>query len=421
LLSFCNPRHHRLSPLLTEDTVFSSEGNHALRQFSRSKASSFMNINQQRQQVKKHAMMEAARALERLGIDQSQPIDIFRVIQDESIWLMFQPLKNLYGFYIRQGKTSGIGIHSGHPLKLQRYTAAHEYAHHVLKHVISFDDMTYIERGFASSNLDELAADTFASYFLMPLQLVNNLLKKMGLLRIERPLTAVEIYQLSLDLGASYKATVSHLSTLKIVAQQEADTLRKVSLKEIKAQLQSQPLENSWAEVWALDKTDNGKTLHLRAYDDLKISLPENPTTGYVWMFDETVVEGAGLSAETEPKLLSQVSDLQQSLFGVAPVQETFYPLALIDTDFEINAVQGEKKRFGNGGNRYFTVRTLLPGIHTLRLRERRSWEEETEAIDEWAVSLKVLPKITGNSNQGFVAWQKGAVASTILSGSEAA
>ena len=380
-----------------------------------------MNNYQQRQRTKSHAVMQAARTLERLGVDQSQPIDIFRVIQEESIWLMFQPLKNLYGFYLKRGETAGIGIHSKHPLKLQRYTAAHEYGHHILGHADSFDGDAYIERGYSSSELRELAADTFAAYFLMPEQLVNTLLKGMGLLRIGRPLTGIEIYQLSLNLGASFRATVNHLMALNLVTPEDAEELRRVSLKQVKAQLQSQPLENSWAEVWALDKADSGKTLSLRVYDDLKISLPENPTTGYLWTFDESVVEGAGFTVNAETELTAQASEKQGSLFGVSEAQEKSYPLLLVDRDFEMSSVSESQGIVGRGGNRYFTIRTLLPGLHTLRLLERRPWEDESEAVNEWRVTLDVNPKPTGESNQGFVVSQKQSVGSTALQGSESA
>lgn len=363
-------------------------------------------------------MMQAARTLVRLGIDTSQPIDIFGVIQEESIWLMFQPLKNLYGFYMKQKGTPGIGIHSKHPLKLQRYTAAHEYGHHILGHAESFDGDAYIERGYSSADLKELAADTFAAYFLMPEQLVNTLLNRMGLLRVGRPLTDIEIYQLSLNLGTSYKATVNHLMALKILTPEDAEILRPIKPQQIKAQLQTQPLENSWAESWALVKADNGKKLSLRVYDDLRIDLPENPTTGYVWTFDEAVVDGADSFKSAETKLLGQESDMQPSLFGVSELQDKPFPLMLIDSSFGVSENQ---ETYGGGGNRYFTVRTLIPGLYTLRLLERRPWEDEAEAVDEWRISLDVNPKPTGESSQGFVASQQKAVASTMLQGSEPA
>jgi Zn-dependent peptidase ImmA (M78 family) len=385
-----------------------------------------MNLYMQKQKTQSHAMMEAARALERLGIDQSQPVDIFKVIQNEEVWLNFQPLKSLYGFYLKRGETAGIGINSKHPLSVQRFTAAHEYAHYILKHDESMDDVTYIERAYSSTNLNEIAADTFAAHFLMPIQLVNTLLKRMGLPRNPQSLTPVQIYQLALDMGVSYTATVNHLAAIKIISIDDAQALRRIPPKQIKAQLKSQPLENSWADIWVLDKTDTGKELHLRVYDDLKICLPENPTTGYLWTFDSQLVNEEANPTVNRAKPGSGMIDAQRPLFKDASLEDTseterVQPLALISDEFEAASSSAGQRIYGGEGNRYFTVRTLFPGKYSLRLLERRPWEDISEAIEEFVVNLEVAPKLTGEGDHGLVAFQQKAVGSTFYQGSEAA
>ncbi len=67
-------------------------------------------------------------------------VEIFDIIEEQQIWLLFQKLQGLYGAYKRHGGVAGIIINSQHPLTLQRYTAAHEYGHHVLGHDASADD-----------------------------------------------------------------------------------------------------------------------------------------------------------------------------------------------------------------------------------------------------------------------------------------
>ena len=272
--------------------------------------------------------------------------------------------------YLKRGEAAGIGINSKHPLSVQRFTAAHEYAHYILKHEESLDDITYIERAYSSANLNEIAADTFAAHFLMPLQLVNTLLKRMGLPRTSQVLTPVQVYQLALDMGVSYTATVNHLAAIKIISMDDAQGLRRIPPKQIKAQLKSQPLENSWADVWILDKADTGKELRLRVYDDLKICLPENPTTGYLWTFDSELVDGEAIVNIEGAKLLSGINEAQPSLFGTSLKSERALPLALISNEFEVASGFPEQRIVGGEGNRYFTVRTLLPGKVTLRLLE---------------------------------------------------
>ena len=66
-------------------------------------------------------------------------------------------------------------VHSGHPRPLQRFTAAHEYGHHVLGHSHSLDTQAEIEGQptDAADPLAEIAAQAFAGALLMPLHLVN--------------------------------------------------------------------------------------------------------------------------------------------------------------------------------------------------------------------------------------------------------
>jgi IrrE N-terminal-like domain len=72
-------------------------------------------------------------------------VDVFSVIEAEGIRLMFQPLRDLFGFYRRLSGVAGIVIDANHPPSLQRYTAAHEYGHHVLGHGFSLDEVRNID------------------------------------------------------------------------------------------------------------------------------------------------------------------------------------------------------------------------------------------------------------------------------------
>lgn len=124
----------------------------------------------------RRAALEGVRAAQRehqrLRTDFTSRVEIFDVIENEQIWLVFQRLGNLYGAYQRCGDAIGIVVSSQHPLSLQRYTAAHEYGHHVLGHTVSADDETRIHR--RSQYPREIAAQAFAGEFLMPLQLVTS-------------------------------------------------------------------------------------------------------------------------------------------------------------------------------------------------------------------------------------------------------
>ena len=85
-------------------------------------------------------MTAAQEEHQRLGTSMHERIPVFDVIEDSRIWLFFQPMRTLFGAYERHGNAAGIIINSQHPLSLQRFTAGHEYGHHVLGHEASADD-----------------------------------------------------------------------------------------------------------------------------------------------------------------------------------------------------------------------------------------------------------------------------------------
>ena len=356
-----------------------------------------MNTQFLNSKIREEARVEATRHLLELRADNSQPIDIFQIIQDAGIWLMFQPLKNLYGAYIPQQSSVGIIINSGHPLSLQRFTAAHEYAHYVLQHPLSLDDEGILQRAGNSSDPREVAADAFAANLLMPLHLVNRMLGRMGLSSRPSQLTDIQAYQLSLDLGVSYAAAVNQLVFLKKIDSELGEQLRKPP-RAIKLQIARAPLENPRADIWPLDLTYAGRKLNLRVHDELSIHLPENPSTGYLWTFDDPSIPAtaaAHLDAGAEPGGPPAGAEA-----GEAGHTSVAAPLALLCNEFEQETSLEGPARFGSSGERYLRLRVLHPGRYMLRLFKRRSWEAAAPPAEAFEVVLNVIPKSHGLSPQ---------------------
>ena len=316
------------------------------------------------------AVLEAERRHRRLNTNLSKRIDIFDIIEQDNLWLMFQPLGNLYGSYLPIEGSAGILINANHPLNLQRYTASHEYGHFVLGHEVSLDEADSIQPHRSEHNLQEAAAQSFAAYFLMPMQLVNTVLRSMGLPLKPESLKPIEAYYFSLEVGVSYAAAVNHLATLNKIPWRVANDLREQEPKFIKAEIGGgiRP-QDVHADVWELDESDSGRTFHIRVNDELHILLPEAPSTGYIWTIDKAII--ADLSKEASAE--------NESANGAI--------LALVDEKFQTAAHPGEL-RLGAGGLHRFVFRSLKPGKHTLQLVNRRPWQANTRGLKTFEIFL---------------------------------
>ncbi len=323
------------------------------------------------QRAARSGVRAALREHQRLGTQFTSRVEIFDVIEDERIWLFFHRLGNLYGAYKRYGDTAGIIINSQHPLTLQRYTAAHEYGHHVLGHAASADDEARISR--RPQDLREVAAQAFAGEFLMPLQLVNYTLRTMGLSGRHLPLTANQVYQMALEFGVSYSAAVTQLVLQHKLTTVAGQQLQRESPLTLKTKLAGVRPVDSWADVWLLDESQEGRRFTPRLRDEIHILLAETPSTGYIW----------------------QLVDPAPSV------------LALIDDQFET----GDRDDIiGGSGTRHVAFRVANVGASRIRLEKRRPWQRDGETPTSFEATVSAIAPLTGDANEGLSEDQKQAV-----------
>jgi Zn-dependent peptidase ImmA (M78 family) len=200
------------------------------------------------------ASMAAARLHARLHTDLSRPVDIFRIVQELGIWLSCRPLGNLFGFYLRQDDALGICLNAAHPETLQRYTCAHELGHHLLGHASNLDDATDIEGLGGATPAQERAAQVFAGSFLMPLELVNRVLRRLGLYDKPLTLSAADVYQVSRELDVSYTATIWRLRALDRIDGPTAAGYAKAGAAAAKSELRGgAPHGSARAALWVID------------------------------------------------------------------------------------------------------------------------------------------------------------------------
>ena len=100
------------------------------------------------------------------------------------------------------------------------------------------------------------------------------------------------------------------------------------------------------------DKSYDGRTLNLRVGDGVKLSLPENPTTGYRWEF----------LAKAEP-------------------------VCVIVSDAYVSGAEGG---IGSGGSHIWVFRAVDRGTGDVSLVYRRPWEKDVAPAQTFRMTVVV-------------------------------
>jgi hypothetical protein len=229
------------------------------------------------------ALNASAKAHRKWNVDTTRWVDVFDVAADNGIGLIFRPLAKLGAAILSEpGAAQGIIVNSNHPLSRQRYSVAHELGHLFFKHPTTMDFDDVFQPGRPPGRTDhEKLAETFASWFLMPPDMLNAYAAKRGIPRFE---SADQVYQLSLFLGTSYEATVNHLRYSKRASSQRALTwlTEKPAKMKRRAGGVFAPLSLR-NDVHVLLELDSGGSRLTRSGDRIVIELHEIPSSGYRW------------------------------------------------------------------------------------------------------------------------------------------
>jgi hypothetical protein len=155
------------------------------------------------------AMIVAAQAHDDLGVDTFSRIDVFAAMASE-LKLIFRPLDGYAALYLPSvhGSRAGALINDQHPLALQRYSGAHELAHHRFDHGAQIDAGVELRLSGQTLPAHEMLAEAFAAWFLMPPERGDVISETLG---IERPMRPLDVYAMALRFGTSYSATCVHL------------------------------------------------------------------------------------------------------------------------------------------------------------------------------------------------------------------
>ena len=263
------------------------------------------------------AILRAAQAADRLHKEfgtksytdgEEGRINVFGMMADRDLPVMFRPLDKLLGAYLNEG-SPGVIVTTQRQLPVQRFTAAHELGHAVLGHTPSLDSEDVLLRSpfgvrvGGAYDLQEIQANAFASQLLLPSWLLAKHVRRQGW----SPANLVEsdnVYQLSLRVGASYAATCHALYFSKVIGKSAYDALVDVTPKEIKKRLLDpyRP-ENYRGDVWMITERDDGLLLEGSRSDLVVINVLEHSGSGYLWRIEDLAEVGLAVVSDgrTDP------------------------------------------------------------------------------------------------------------------------
>lgn len=244
------------------------------------------------------ASIAAAQAHDELGVDVSAvPIDVASAIATAGVELMHRPMPALFGAYLADMPVKGILVNNRMSRAVRRHTAAHELGHHQLGHGTMYDagatdDLMRPMSVTSGASSVERTAEAFATWFLMPLRTVRAALQACG---FSPPLTAAQVYQLSLRLGTTYAATVRHLVSLRLADQEQSRRWAASSPGRLKRYLAGDVLESTRnVDVWDFSDLPAGDSTVVVSPGDVLIIPAEHGVAAAENSVTEAVEIGAG-------------------------------------------------------------------------------------------------------------------------------
>jgi Zn-dependent peptidase ImmA (M78 family) len=138
------------------------------------------------------SVRSTAEKLAQRSVGRRPPIDVEAIAVSLGLRVLYQDLGDeISGLLVSGPKEEFIVVHEGQGKNRQRFTIAHEIAHHCLQHQFARGEHVHVDRGYAitprgpdsSTGRDrkEIEANQFAAALLMPEYLLYRQIQRLGI------------------------------------------------------------------------------------------------------------------------------------------------------------------------------------------------------------------------------------------------
>ena len=186
-----------------------------------------------RARLLRQGLKAAEAAREAAEVDPFGPADSYAVANHFGLRVNLSAA-SMEGFYFK-GKPANILVSSLRPVGRRAFTCAHELGHHWFGHGSTIDQLKEDERD-DSNKPDEVLANAFAAFFLMPTVVVRSAFASRAW-QISAP-TPIQLFTIACELGVGYATLLNHLVyTLREVSTTRREELRKWTPQRIRKHL----------------------------------------------------------------------------------------------------------------------------------------------------------------------------------------
>jgi hypothetical protein len=220
-------------------------------------------------ELSRNAAIKALRLRRQLGISLNEALCLYDAAERLGIEVRFVDVPSLEGMYVK-GLGTGkplILISAHRPAGRQASTGAHELGHHVFGHGTRIDQYVAgvgVTLPHASvGEPEELLANAFGAFFLMPKSAVERGFRERGL----TPSSATEhqVFSIAGWLGVGYTTLVHHMrSSLHLLTSARADALLRRQPKQLKTELLGYQILGN---VYSVDHAWTGRPVDLQVGD----------------------------------------------------------------------------------------------------------------------------------------------------------
>lgn len=179
-------------------------------------------------------MQASISARTRAGLDLQSPTCIYGMCEALGVTVRFNDI-NMEGMYDRQPKPR-IHVSALRPLGRRNFTCAHELGHHIFGHGSTIDELRDEQEKNADRPPNEILADAFAAFTLMPTLGLREAFDKRDI--DPNTASAREIYAIACNFGVGQSTIVNHLTyAVRMMNLTQRTALGRITPKMIRTEL----------------------------------------------------------------------------------------------------------------------------------------------------------------------------------------